>query len=357
MPSLKSLQSPALPAPNQHPIAHGKIGILLINLGTPNAPTPQEVRKFLKEFLNDPRIITINPLLRQIILRGFILPTRPRHTAKAYQKIWNHQYNQSPLKVISAAQAYALQNRFDNRNIIVDWGMRYGTPSIADKIHGLKKHGCDKILFCPLYPQYSATTTASAQDAIFSVLQKLCWQGGIRFLPPYYDSPTYINAIAQSISAQAYFGDVNNSSHKQIQHHDALLLSFHGLPQKSLKSGDPYYCHCHKSARLIRETLALDENNSIFAFQSRFGRGQWLQPYSDKVILQLPACGIKKLAVACPGFAADCLETLEEVGIRLKRDFIQCGGETLTLIEGLNDSPIGIDMLYQLIIEQLGGWL
>ena len=342
---------------SKHPaIEYGKIGVLLINLGTPNAPTAKGVRKFLREFLNDPRVIEINPVLWQIILRGFILPFRPQRTAKAYQEIWDSEYNQSPLKVITDSQANALQAKFNHNEVIIEWGMRYGTPSINDKIASLKKLGCDKILFCPLYPQYSATTTASAQDAIFSYLQELRWQGGLRFLPPYYDHAAYIHAIAESIKAQAYFDSQAPKSHPHAEHYDMLLLSFHGLPQRNLELGDPYYCHCHKSARLIREALRLDEKQAQLAFQSRFGKAQWLTPYSDKLVQELAQNGIKKLAVACPGFAADCLETLEEVGIRLKNDFIKAGGEQLTLIPCLNDSPLGIDMLYQLIEQELQGW-
>lgn len=336
----------------QHSILkHGKIGVLLINLGTPDEPSAKAVRVYLQEFLSDKRVIEIPSFLWQIILRGIILPFRSGKTAKAYAKIW--QPEGSPLKVITEKQAVSLQKHIAHEDIVVGWAMRYGSGDIETAIAGLRKQGCHKILFCPLYPQYAAATTASVADKVFQILQGERWQPSVRFLPPYYDDGVYIDVLVKQILAQVHFDDKRqNDNYRQ-----ALLVSFHGLPKRSLELGDPYYCHCYKTARLLKEALGLKEEQLFLGFQSRFGKQEWLQPYADKLVRSFPDDGIKRLAVICPGFSADCLETLEEVNMGLRLDFLNAGGEVFDYIFCLNDSADGMGLLLHLVENELRGWV
>ena len=325
---------PDLPAP--------KIGVLLVNLGTPNAPEPKAVKLYLKEFLSDPRVVEIPQLVWQPILRGIILNTRPKKSANAYRQVWTAEG--SPLAAITARQAAALKDRF-GREVIVDHAMRYGKPAIAERLDSLKAMGCDRILIAPLYPQYCAATTATANDEAFAHLRRMRWQPAIRTLPPYHDETDYISALKSVIQLELARLDFEP---------EAIVASFHGMPQRTLELGDPYHCHCRKTARLLSEALGVD---LITAFQSRFGRARWLEPATDKVLTDLPARGMKKVAVVAPGFAADCLETLEELAIRGRDTFLAAGGTHFAYLPCLNDSEAGLAMLQALIRRQLEGWL
>jgi protoporphyrin/coproporphyrin ferrochelatase len=329
--------------PDKHPrVATGRIGVLLINLGTPDAPEPTAVRRYLAEFLSDRRVVEIPALIWQPILRGIILNSRPRKSAHAYSQIWRE--DGSPLAVITRAQAETLQRRFGDR-VVVDHAMRYGRPAIGERIAALKGAGCDRILLAPLYPQYCAATTAAANDAAFAALAAMRWQPAIRTLPPYHDDPAYIRALADS---------VRSSLARLSFEPQAILASFHGMPLRTLELGDPYHCHCQKSARLLAEAL---DRELIVTFQSRFGRAKWLEPATEATLRSLPAKRVVKVAVVAPGFAADCLETLEEIAIRGQREFMQAGGRNFAYLPCLNDSEQYIDMAQILISRELEGWL
>ncbi len=329
--------------PPSHPdLAPRKLGVLLTNLGTPDAPETGAVRRYLKQFLSDRRVIEISPWLWQPILRGFILNTRPSKSAAAYRQIWGP--DGSPLAVHTKAQAAALQHRLGD-TVHVAYAMRYGQPAIGAVITQLKASGCERILLAPLYPQYCSATTASANDAAFAALAAMRWQPAIRTLPPYYDDPGYIAALAHSV------GDGLAALNFVA---DALLVSFHGMPQRTSDLGDPYHSHCRKTARLLSK--ALDRPVSV-AFQSRFGRAKWLEPATDKELARLAQEGKKRIAVIAPGFATDCLETLEELAIRGRDQFVEAGGQDFAYIPCLNASPVGMDMLEQLIRNQLSDWL
>ena len=332
------------------PVQSGRVGVLLVNLGTPDGKDTASVRRYLAEFLSDRRVIELSPLLWKPILHGVILRTRPAKVAEAYAKIWRNGSDESPLRYFTRQQAELLAARFDDPQdrLSVSWAMRYGSPDIAQQLHALQQSGCDRILLAPLYPQYSATTTATVNDKAFETLGKLRWQPSLRMLPPYYDHPAYIGAIA---------GTVTDYLDACEQPPDAVLASFHGLPEENLHKGDPYYCHCAKTARLLRERLGLDDKRLRLTFQSRFGPKQWLQPYTDKTIEALAREGARHIAVVMPGFAADCLETIEEMGIQNRDLFLQNGGQRYDVIPCLNDTPAGIDMLYTLVRQELAGWL
>jgi protoporphyrin/coproporphyrin ferrochelatase len=325
---------PAIPSP--------KVGVLLMNLGTPDAPDPASVKRYLGEFLSDPRVVDIPQIAWQPILRGIILNTRPKKSAHAYGLVWRE--DGSPLAAITRAQSAALQGAF-GEGVLVDWAMRYGKPSIASRIDALKAAGCERILLAPLYPQYCAATTATANDKAFAHLATLRWQPAIRTLPPYYDDPAYIDALKQSVEAGLAALDFVP---------DAIVASFHGMPQRTLDLGDPYHCHCQKTARLLGEALGRE---LTVAFQSRFGRAQWLQPATDATLEAMPGKGIKKVAVIAPGFSADCLETLEELAIRGRESFIEAGGTDFSYLPCLNDSPFGVAMLRRMIARELQGWV
>ena len=325
-----------------HPaIAPPTIGVLLVNLGTPDAPDVASVRRYLAEFLSDRRVIEIPPIAWQPILHGIVLRTRPRRSADAYAQVWTDEG--SPLAAITARQARALQERLGD-GVIVDHGMRYGTRNIAERIAALKAAGCERILLAPLYPQYCAATTATANDAAYAALAAMRWQPALRTIPPYYDHPNYIAALKVDLERQLAGLDFVPQR---------MLLSFHGMPQRTLALGDPYHCHCHKTARLLGEVLGRPVDIS---FQSRFGRAKWLEPATDAVLVAYPGQGVTRVAIAAPGFSADCLETIEELGLRGRDDFIGAGGTHFARLDCLNDSAAGIELIDQLVRRELAGW-
>ena len=327
---------------NDHPdVPEQKVGVLLINLGTPDAPEARAVRRYLAEFLSDPRVIEIHPIAWKPILHGIILRTRPRKSAEAYNQVWTNEG--SPLRAIAHRQADALRHRLPD--VSVHYAMRYGNPGIRAALNNMVGEGCTRILAAPLYPQYCAATTATANDAVFAALARMRWQPALRILPPYYDDSIYIAALAKNLSRQLSTLNVEP---------ERLLLSFHGMPVRTLELGDPYHCHCRKTARLLGEALGRDVD---VAFQSRFGRAKWLEPATDATLAKYAREGVKRVAVAAPGFSADCIETLEELGIRGRRTFMDGGGQHFALLDCLNDSPEGMDMLTRLISRELAGWL
>ena len=328
--------------PAQHPpIPTPKIGVLLINLGTPNSPEPGSVRLYLKEFLSDPRVVEIPQLVWQPILRGVILTTRPKKSAHAYSQVWTDEG--SPLAAITARQAKALEGAFGD-NVVVDHAMRYGKPAIRERIDWLKGQGCERILIAPLYPQYCAATTATANDEAFAHLRRMRWQPAVRTLPPYHDDPLYIDALKTRTEESLAALDFEPQ---------AVLASFHGMPQRTLELGDPYHCHCRKTARLLSDALRRDLR---VTFQSRFGRAKWLEPATDKVLEALPGEGVTRVAIVAPGFSADCLETLEELAIRGRESFMAAGGTHFAYLPCLNDSAPGIEMLRSIVARELEGW-
>jgi protoporphyrin/coproporphyrin ferrochelatase len=328
--------------PADHPkVEHGRTGVLLINLGTPDAPEAAAVRRYLAEFLSDPRVIEIPRIAWLPILHGIILRTRPKKSAHAYKQVWTEEG--SPLAAITRRQAEALQERL-GEDVVVDFAMRYGNPGIGQSIGNLAELGCERILAAPLYPQYCAATTASAIDAVFGKLASMRRQPALRTLPPYYDDPLHIDALKSGIQDQLAALDFEPQR---------LLLSFHGMPKRTLERGDPYHCHCQKTARLLSEQLKIPTD---IAFQSRFGRAKWLEPATDKVLTDYPKQGIKRIAIAAPGFSADCVETVEELGIRGRETFLASGGEAFARLDCLNDSPVGMDMLEAIVRRELAGW-
>jgi len=334
--------------PTNHPaIAPPRIGVLLMNLGTPDAPDAKSVKRYLGEFLSDRRVVEIPQIAWQPILRGIILQTRPKKSAHAYSLVWSE--DGSPLAAITKAQSLALQGAF-GPEVMVAWAMRYGNPSIADRMTAMKAAGCERILLAPLYPQYCAATTATANDKAFELLASMRWQPAIRTLPPYYDTPDYIDALKTSVEAGLAALDFTP---------DAVLASFHGMPQRTLELGDPYHCHCQKTARLLGEALkdTLAGRPLTIAFQSRFGPAKWLQPATDATLEALPGQGIRKVALIAPGFSADCLETLEELAIRGRDSFIAAGGTDFAYLPCLNDSEVGVSMLRRTIARELKGWV
>ena len=331
-------------APGDH-TASSKVAVLLVNLGTPDAPTPAAVKRYLKEFLSDPRVVEIPALIWQPILRGIILNTRPAKSAHAYQQVWTEQG--SPLAAITAQKAAALQTRLGD-TVRVDWAMRYGNPSIASRITALKDEGYDRIVLAPLYPQYAGATTATVVDAANACLRSLRWQPALRIVPPYYADPAYITALADDLGAQidalAFVPEV-------------LLLSFHGMPERTRRLGDPYYDQCAVSVRLLEKALARPDLRVKMTFQSRFGRAKWLEPATDTVLIEEARKGTQRLVVAAPGFAADCLETLEELAIRGRALFSDAGGAEFAALACLNAGDAGMAMLEVLVRRELGGWL
>jgi protoporphyrin/coproporphyrin ferrochelatase len=324
--------------PDGHPqVTHGKVGVLLVNLGTPDAPSAAAVRRYLAEFLSDKRVVEIPSLVWKPILHGVILRTRPKKSAHAYSLVWGE--DGSPLAAITRAQAAAL----DLGGVIVDYAMRYGNPGIATRLAALKAQGCERILIAPLYPQYCGATTATANDAAFAALAAMRWQPAIRTLPPYHDDPAYIGALRASVEASLSALDFVP---------DTIVASFHGMPQRTLELGDPYHCHCRKTARLLGEALGKE---LVVAFQSRFGRAKWLEPATDATLARLGAEG-RKIAILAPGFSADCLETLEELAIRGRDSFIAAGGTDFAYLPCLNTSAEGMAMLRNIIAAELAGW-
>ena len=329
--------------PADHPaIPPRKVGVLLVNLGTPDAPDAKSVKRYLGEFLSDRRVVEIPPIAWQPILRGIILNTRPKKSAHAYGLVWTK--DGSPLAAVTRAQSDALQGAF-GEGVMVDWAMRYGNPSIPTRLQAMKDAGCERILIAPLYPQYCAATTATANDKAFAHLATMRWQPAIRTLPPYHDDPTYIAALKTSVETQLAALDFEP---------DLLLATFHGMPQRTLALGDPYHCHCQKTARLLGEALGRPLR---VAFQSRFGPAKWLGPATDTTLEGLPGEGVKKVALVAPGFSADCLETLEEIAIRGRESFIRAGGTHFAYLNCLNADPPGVAMLQSLLRRELAGWL
>ncbi len=328
--------------PTDHPATPSpKVGVLLINLGTPDAPEPRAVRRYLSQFLSDRRVVEIPQLLWQPILQGIILTVRPKKSAHAYRQVWTEEG--SPLAAITARQAIKLQEKLGDA-VMVDWAMRYGNPALDHALDRMFNAGATRILLAPLYPQYCAATTATANDFAFAHLAKLRWQPAIRMLPPYYDETFYIDALKSDIERQLGALDFVP---------DRLLLSFHGMPQRTLELGDPYHCHCRKTARLLGEAMGRPVD---VAFQSRFGRAKWLEPATDTTLKAYPGQGVTKVALAAPGFSADCLETIEELGIRGREDFLAAGGTHFARLDCLNDGDEGMAMLDTLIRRELAGW-
>jgi protoporphyrin/coproporphyrin ferrochelatase len=326
-----------------------RVGVLLVNLGTPDTADARGVRVYLKEFLSDARVIEDQGLLWKLILNGIILRVRPGRKARDYQKIWNLEKNESPLKTITRAQAEKLAETIaDHRHVVVDWAMRYGNPSIRSRIDALIAQGCDRILAVPLYPQYSAATTATVNDEVFRVLAGLRAQPTLRVSPPYYDEPEYIEALAVSINAHLATLPFQP---------ELIVASFHGMPQKYVDKGDPYQAQCVATTNALRKRMGLDATKLILTFQSRFGFDEWLQPYTDKTIEKLAKDGVKRIAVVTPGFSADCLETLEEIAQENAEIFKHNGGEQFSAIPCLNDSDPGMDVIRQLVLRELQGWI
>jgi ferrochelatase len=326
-----------------------RIGVLLVNLGTPDTADTKGVRVYLKEFLSDPRVIEDQGLLWKLALNGVILRVRPGRKARDYQKIWNTDKNESPLKTITRAQADTLAAGIADRDhIVVDWAMRYGNPSISSRIEALMAQGCDRLLVVPLYPQYSAATSATVCDEVFRVLGGMRAQPTLRVTPPYYDDPNYIEALAVSIEAH-----LESLPFKP----ELIVASFHGMPQKYVDNGDPYQAQCVATTEALRKRMGLDASRLLLTFQSRFGFDEWLKPYTDKTVEKLAKDGVRRIAVVTPGFSADCLETLEEIAQENAEIFKHNGGEQFAFIPCLNDSEPGMDVIRQMVLRELQGWI
>lgn len=338
------------PKPADHPPVHiGKVGVLLVNLGTPDGTDYGPMRRYLAEFLSDPRVIEWPRAIWYPILYGIVLNTRPKKSGAAYAKIWNRERNESPLRTFTRAQAEKLgQALTDHGTVIVDWAMRYGKPSIEAVTKSLMERGCDRIVLFPLYPQYSATTTATVNDSFFKALLAMRFQPAIRTVPAYYDEPVYIEALARSIERHLATLDFEP---------EVLIASYHGIPQSYFRRGDPYHCHCRKTSRLLARRLGWEEERLLTCFQSRFGPEEWLQPYTDKTVERLAREGVKSIAVFNPGFVSDCLETLEEIAIGAGEIFHEAGGENFAHIPCLNDSEEGMAVIEELVRRELSGWV
>jgi ferrochelatase len=336
--------------PPNHPVLPPhRIGVLLVNLGTPDATDYWSMRRYLKEFLSDRRVIEENRLKWWLVLNLIILTFRPGRKGRDYDKIWNKEKNESFLKTITRSQSEKLGEALkSDPRILVDWAMRYGNPSIRSRLDAMQKAGCDRILIVPLYPQYAAATSATVCDKAFEALAHMRWQPSLRVAPAYFDRPVYIEALATSLE---------QSLAKLVFKPDVILASFHGMPEEYLAKGDPYYCQCHATARLLRERLKLDDKQLMLTFQSRFGPAEWLKPYTDATVKALAERGVKNLAVITPGFSADCLETLEEIAMENAAIFRHAGGENFAAIPCLNDSPGGMAVIGDVVTRELQGWI
>ncbi len=327
----------------KHPeIKYGKTGVLIINLGTPDSTNWLDVRKYLKEFLSDRRVIEVNPVIWQVILNLFILNFRPSKSARAYKEIWMKEENMSPLLYYTKKQAEKLSKSFTNENLIIDFAMRYGNPSIKSKIKKLNEEGCENLIILPLYPQYAAATTATVCDEVYRTLMNIRWQPSLKIIPHYESDPLYVDALVNSINLK-----VKNINWEP----DLILASYHGIPKKYFDKGDPYHCYCHKTTRLVSEKFKSIEIKTTF--QSRFGPQEWLKPYTDKTLENLPKEGKKNVLAICPGFSSDCVETLEEILIQGKKSFMDSGGENFDMIPCLNDSEDHINLLKNLIQKNI----
>jgi len=345
---MKTLSSPSSSPARQPDLPPRRIGVLLINLGTPDATDYWSMRRYLKEFLSDPRVIEENRLKWWLVLNLIILSVRPGRKGKDYEKIWNRARNESPLMTITRAQAEKLTALMADDRLHIDWAMRYGNPSILSRLVAMQAAGCDRILLLPLYPQYAAATTATVCDKAFEALATMRSQPAIRVAPAYYDDPVYIDAIAYSIELS-----LSRLSFKP----DVILASFHGMPEDYVNKGDPYRMQCEETVRLIRERLGLDERRFRITFQSRFGTAEWLKPYTDATVEALAREGVKNLAVVTPGFAADCLETLEEIAMENAGIFKEAGGANFAAIPCLNDSEAGLRVIREVVTRELQGWI
>jgi ferrochelatase len=346
-------QAAADARPGGHPsIEPRKIGVLLLNLGTPDATDYWSMRRYLRQFLSDQRVIDVNPVLWQPLLQTVILSTRPQRSGRAYASIWNRELNESPLRTITRSQseklAAALAEALPGRDLMVDWAMRYGNPATGAAIRKLVEAGCKRLLLFALYPQYAAASTATAYDEAFRALMSERWQPAVRTAPSWYDDPGYIEALARRV--EAHLAGLEWRP-------EVVLASFHGLPRRYLELGDPYHCQCAKTARLLRARLGWPNEALRLTFQSRFGREEWLKPYTDETVRSLAEQGVRNLAIVAPGFAADCLETLEELAIGARESFLEHGGESFTYIPCLNDADEHIRLLAGLITRELGGWV
>ena len=333
--------------PGHPPVLPPKVGVLLLNLGTPDATDYWSMRRYLSEFLSDRRVIETNPLIWQPILQGIILSLRPQKSGANYARIWDKEANDSPLRVIARRQAADLQRRLGS-GVVVDFAMRYGKPSTKSRIEALQAAGCTRILLAPLYQEYSATTTGTANDSAFDALKAMRWQPAIRTLPAYFEQPAYVSALARSIAEGVAALDFEP---------DVVITSYHGMPKEYLEKGDPYHCECFKTTRLVREHLGWPKEKLMVTFQSRFGPSEWLQPYTDQTLMALPKQGIKKVAILAPAFSVDCIETLEEIAITGREEFEHAGGEKYAYIPCLNDSEPGMEMLEAVVRNELAGWI
>lgn len=343
-------QMRAVRLPEDHPpVKTGKVGVLLLNLGTPDGTDYWSMRRYLKEFLSDRRVIEVPRVLWWLILNLIILTVRPGKKGKDYASIWNNERNEGPLKTITRAQAEGLAERLSSHGeVIVDWAMRYANPTTESRIQALQAQGCNRILLVPLYPHYAAATTATAADHAFRALMKMRWQPYVRVAPAYADEPAYIEALAASVRKHLAGLDWEP---------EVLLATFHGMPQAYLEKGDPYHCECQKTGRLLREALGMDKTRFKVTFQSRFGNDPWLQPYTDKTVEALAKSGIRRMAMIAPGFSADCLETLEELDVENREIFEHNGGEKFSYIPCLNASEGGIDVIETIVRRELMGWV
>lgn len=336
--------------PEAHPkVNFGKVGVLLVNLGTPDGHDKKNMRRYLKEFLSDRRVIELPKAVWWPLLNGIILNTRPKRSGALYESIWNKELDESPLRTFTRSQADQLIERLSAvPHLEVDWGMRYGNPSIKSRLEALKEKGCERILVFPLYPQYSATTTATVNDKTFEALMAMRWMPAVRTVPPYHDDPAYIEALAQSIDQHLQALDFKP---------EHIVASYHGIPKAYFEKGDPYHCHCLKTSRLLKERMGWDDGFLISTFQSRFGPQEWLQPYTDKTVEKLAHDGVKRICVINPGFSSDCLETLEEINGEVREEFEDNGGEHFSHIPCLNDGPQGMDLIEHIVRRELCGWV
>ncbi|MEM8971671.1 MAG: ferrochelatase [Pseudomonadota bacterium] len=341
---------PAAAAPDHPRVSFGRIGVLLVNLGTPDGTDYWSMRRYLAEFLTDRRVIEWSPLYWYPILYGIVLNKRPQRVGEAYKSIWNNELDESYLRTYTRNQSEQLADRLTSLgpNIVVDWAMRYGNPSIPERLNALKDAGCERILWFPLYPHYAAATTATVNDKAFDTLKAMRWQPAVRTVPPYFDDPAYIEALATSI--ESHLGNLSWEP-------EVILASYHGIPKSYFMAGDPYHCQCLKTTRLLRERLKLSEKQLVSTFQSRFGPEEWLKPYTDKTVEELARDGTRRIAIINPGFVSDCLETLEEIAVEAAESFKEAGGAEFTHIPCLNDSSGGMDLIEHLVGRELSGWV
>jgi ferrochelatase len=344
----------SLPA-GHPPVAFGKVGVLIVNLGTPDATDYWSMRRYLKEFLSDRRVIETPRLIWWPLLNFIILSTRPGRKGKDYDTIWNKELNEGPLRTITRSQAEKLADWVaggglvgGKRPVVVDWAMRYGNPSIASRLTFLQQQGCERILVVPLYPHYAAATTATVADKAFDALKAMRWQPAVRIALPWHDDAAYIDALAASTRRQLAALDFEP---------EVIVASYHGIPQDYFDKGDPYHCHCMKTTRLLREALGWSADRLITTFQSRFGPAEWIKPYTDETMKALAEKGVKKIAVTMPGFTADCLETIEEIGIENRDIFLEHGGEKFARLDCLNDSDEGMAVIQAVVENELKGWI